>query len=98
MPVPMPASAASASQLCRRWSSDCAQSLWRPALTPLAPTWVFTPVALAVMVPAECGVCASVVQVLLSAVAAEVSQGRWCSDRKGVVEGKGVFDGEYLGG
>ena len=30
------------------------------ALTPIAPMWVFTPVVMAVMVPAESGVCESV--------------------------------------
>src|SRR5690606_38143891 len=45
-----------------------AQSCRSPADTPIAPMGAFAPVALAVRVPAESGVCASVLYVLLKAV------------------------------
>lgn len=60
MPVAMCALSASCSQVSRPLLRLSAQSLRVPALTPMAPMWVFTPVVMAVMVPAESGVCESV--------------------------------------
>jgi hypothetical protein len=60
MPVAMPALSASCSQVNSPLSRLSLQSLRIPALTPMAPMWVFTPVVMAVMVPAESGVCESV--------------------------------------
>ncbi|MCY1457118.1 hypothetical protein D9M71_743790 [compost metagenome] len=59
-PVAMPALSASCSQVSSPLFRLSAQSLRVPALTPIAPMWVFTPVVIAVMVPAESGVCESV--------------------------------------
>ena len=60
MPVAMPALSASCSQVSRCLPRLPAQSSRSPAETPMAPMWVFTPVVTAVMVPAESGVCESV--------------------------------------
>ena len=59
MPVAMPALSASCSQVRRCLPRLSAQSRRSPADTPIAPMWVFTPVVIAVMVPAESGVCES---------------------------------------
>ena len=59
-PVARPALSASCSQVSRPLDRLSAQSVRLPALTPIAPMWVFTPVVMAVMVPAESGVCESV--------------------------------------
>lgn len=60
MPVAMPALSASCSQLSRPLFKLSAQSLRLPLLTPIAPMCDFTPVVMEVMVPAESGVCESV--------------------------------------
>jgi hypothetical protein len=60
MPVDMPADAARRSQDSTSRPRLSAQSERTPADTPIAPMCDFTPVAIAVMVPAESGVCESV--------------------------------------
>ena len=59
-PVARPALSASVSQLSRSLLPSGVHSPLRPADTPMAPMCDFTPVAIAVMVPAESGVCESV--------------------------------------
>ena len=60
MPVAMPALSASCNQDCTCLPRLALQSLRSPADTPMAPICDLMPVATAVMVPAESGVCASV--------------------------------------
>ncbi len=60
MPVASPALSASCSQVSRPLFKLSAQSPRVPALTPMAPMCDFTPVMIAVIVPAESGVCESV--------------------------------------
>ncbi|MNU09798.1 hypothetical protein D3C72_2565760 [compost metagenome] len=60
IPVAMSALSASCSQVSKPLLRLSVQLLRLPALTPMAPMCDFTPVVMAVMVPAESGVCESV--------------------------------------